>query len=175
MPECSLICHPESVCTAVGSFGVAVHADMNGIGLRYTLAGDLDRLRVPPPGTGERRDGLWRHTCFELFVTMDGAAYHEFNLSPSGAWQAYRFARYREQGGDPPQHAPQIAVSVEPGCLILHAHIPAAALPALDGGRWRAGVCAVIEDAAGVLSYWAVRHAAGKPDFHHRDAFAIAL
>jgi hypothetical protein len=25
------------------------------------------------------------------------------------------------------------------------------------------------------LSYWALRHAAGKPDFHHRDAFAMPL
>jgi hypothetical protein len=33
----------------------------------------------------------------------------------------------------------------------------------------------VIEEIDGALSYWALRHAPGKPDFHHRDAFALEL
>jgi hypothetical protein len=33
----------------------------------------------------------------------------------------------------------------------------------------------VIEAADGSLSYWALRHPPGKPDFHHRDAFALEL
>ncbi|MND06273.1 hypothetical protein D3C83_275510 [compost metagenome] len=37
------------------------------------------------------------------------------------------------------------------------------------------GLAAVIEAADGALSYWALRHAPAKPDFHHRDAFALAL
>jgi hypothetical protein len=32
-----------------------------------------------------------------------------------------------------------------------------------------------VEDRSGSLSYWALRHAAGKPDFHHPDAFALEL
>jgi hypothetical protein len=32
-----------------------------------------------------------------------------------------------------------------------------------------------MEDAGGVLSYWALDHPAGKPDFHHPDAFALQL
>ena len=37
------------------------------------------------------------------------------------------------------------------------------------------GLCAVIEDARGSLSYWALKHPPGKPDFHQRDAFALEL
>ena len=37
------------------------------------------------------------------------------------------------------------------------------------------GLSAVIEEHDGTLSYWALRHAPGKPDFHHRDAFALEL
>jgi hypothetical protein len=37
------------------------------------------------------------------------------------------------------------------------------------------GLCAVIEDEHGRLSYWALRHAPGKPDFHRRDGFALEL
>ena len=36
-------------------------------------------------------------------------------------------------------------------------------------------VSAVIEDDSGALSYWALRHPPGKPDFHHPDAFAMEL
>jgi hypothetical protein len=34
---------------------------------------------------------------------------------------------------------------------------------------------AVVEDAHGRRSYWALRHPAGGPDFHHRDGFALVL
>ena len=37
------------------------------------------------------------------------------------------------------------------------------------------GLSAVIEEQGGVLSYWALRHPPGKPDFHHRDSFAMEL
>jgi hypothetical protein len=33
----------------------------------------------------------------------------------------------------------------------------------------------VIEEKNGALSYWALRHPAGKPDFHRRSAFAMEL
>ena len=39
---------------------------------------------------------------------------------------------------------------------------------------WRVGLSAVVEDAGGV-SYWALTHPAGKPDFHHPDCFALEL
>ena len=32
-----------------------------------------------------------------------------------------------------------------------------------------------IEDEAGALSYWALRHPPGKPDFHHPAGFALEL
>jgi hypothetical protein len=37
------------------------------------------------------------------------------------------------------------------------------------------GLSAVIEDLDGVLSYWALRHPPGKPDFHHPDTFALEI
>jgi hypothetical protein len=41
--------------------------------------------------------------------------------------------------------------------------------------RLRIGLTAVVEDASGALSYWSLRHPAGRPDFHHADAFALRL
>jgi hypothetical protein len=37
------------------------------------------------------------------------------------------------------------------------------------------GLTAVIEDDSGNLSYWALRHAPGNPDFHDPDGFALEL
>jgi hypothetical protein len=34
---------------------------------------------------------------------------------------------------------------------------------------------AVVEDDSGNLSYWALRHAPGKPDFHHPNGFVLEL
>ena len=57
--------------------------------------------------------------------------------------------------------------------LELGAEICQRLLP--HGRPLRLGLSAVVEDAAGKLSYWALRHTPGKPDFHHTDAFALTL
>ena len=36
------------------------------------------------------------------------------------------------------------------------------------------GLCAVLESAEGELSYWALRHSAGGPDFHDASTFALS-
>jgi hypothetical protein len=33
----------------------------------------------------------------------------------------------------------------------------------------------VVEDEHGALSYWALKHAPGKPDFHHPDSLALRV
>ncbi len=43
------------------------------------------------------------------------------------------------------------------------------------GGSLSIGLSAVVEDESGALSHWALRHPPGKPDFHHREAFALEL
>jgi hypothetical protein len=48
--------------------------------------------------------------------------------------------------------------------------------PAFGGpGKWLAAITAVIEEADGTKSYWALNHPPGKPDFHHPDCFALEL
>ena len=36
---------------------------------------------------------------------------------------------------------------------------------------WRLGLSVVVEDTNGGMSYWALAHPPGKPDFHHPDGF----
>lgn len=99
-----------------------------------------------------------------------GEAYGEINLSPSSQWAAYRFSGYR-QGMTPidPLPPPLIEMRLTDRGLVLEATLEA--LP--FDGDWRLGVSAVIEAADGSISYWALAHPEGKPDFHHPDCFAL--
>ena len=40
---------------------------------------------------------------------------------------------------------------------------------------WLGAVSAVIEETDGTRSFWSLAHPPGKPDFHHRDSFALEL
>ena len=170
-----LSCHPGCARGAVRSIRVtARRRDDGALALRYALAADMSRIVVPPAGDGARADGLWRHTCFECFVRGEGAAYLEFNFSPSRAWAAYAFSAYREPAPAPSQFDPRIGVEHAADALELDALVPADRLPRA-GVPLRIGLSAVIEAAGGALSYWALRHAPGKPDFHHPDVFALTV
>ena len=147
--------------------------------MTYAIEGDLARLRVPPPRPPRIARELWRRTCCECFVARAGApGYHEFNFAPSGEWTVYNFAKYREGGEALIDEAlnPRIAVRSAVGELELDASIALGRLsPAHPHVRLALALSAVIEDEEGALSYWALLHPEGKPDFHHPDSFALAL
>ena len=103
----------------------------------------------------------------------DGPGYREFNFSPSGEWAAYAFRGYRDGDELDIELAPEIVLRQTGDRLELDAEICKDLLP--PGRRLRLGLSAVVEDADGVLSYWALRHPARKPDFHYTDAFALQL
>jgi hypothetical protein len=145
---------------------------------QYVLRGEVSRVRVPAAQQvpAARRDGLWKHTCFEAFI-VDPAfpGYHELNFSPSRDWAAYRFSGYRE-GMSPADvtSAPLIDVRRFDDRLELDATLQLLSLQAARS--LKLAVTAVIEDDSGTLSYWALRHAPGdKPDFHHPHGFVLEL
>jgi hypothetical protein len=152
-----LVCHPDTPAP-----GISVRASVSGaLKVSFAFEGEV---KLPTPATPRFVDGLWRHTCFEVFVARPGmAGYQEFNLSPSGEWAAYGFDGYR---------AGMTRLSIVPLIEIdrtLNAVIP------VESGPMLLGLSAVVEEKGGRLSYWALKHAPGKPDFHHRAAFALAL
>jgi len=168
MPTAALERHPDSRCAALRGIEAAVSRGPGGeLKVSYLLQGEIDRLRIPPARAPRVAERLWQHTCCELFVARDGApGYREFNFSPSGEWAAYAFARYRD-GGPVSIADPRIAVKRGAERLELSAAIPA------DSGKLRIGLSVVVEEDE--ISYWALRHPAGQPDFHHPDAFALTL
>ncbi len=175
MAHAILTPHHSTPCPAVHGIAVRLdNVDDGGLRLVYTLAGDLAALRIPELAPPSRQNGLWRHTCFELFISAEGdSAYREFNFSPAGAWACYDFSAYREGGMLAAIPAPSIRCKTTAGHLELTATLSALALP--DGKSFRIGLSAVAETDAGNLSYWALRHPPGKPDFHHTDAFALTF
>jgi hypothetical protein len=174
----ALVPHPDHPARALRRLSVDVTRAPEALAVAYTLEGDLDALRIPAPAAPAIVHGLWEHTCFELFIAADGAAvYHELNLAPSGAWAAFEFRGYRDGGPvEDETLAPRIAVRRGPDRLLLEASVPLARVaPAYAGARLRLALTAVVEDVRGGRSYWALRHPPGRPDFHHRDGFALVL
>ena len=174
----SLSPHPTTPRTAIRELVVDLEQQHDRLLLRYRLAADVGELLLPAPAPSARTDGLWRHTCFEAFIAPAGSSeYWEYNLSPSGAWAAYHFTARRtgmkplEQGA-----APRIAVEAGAAQFTLDATLDLGWLARSRGlAGLRLGLTAVVEDRAQGLSYWALHHAAEKPDFHRADSFVVAL
>jgi hypothetical protein len=174
-----LTAHPSTPNAGVRTLGVQLRAQAPDIlVLQYSLVADMSCVRIPASGAGGRADALWTHTCFEAFMApANSPGYHEFNFSPSLNWAVYHFSAYRE-GMSPTEvgHAPTISVRRGEQGLELQSTLHLKALPELrDAPGLKIALAAVIEDEHGRLSYWGLRHAPGKPDFHHSHGFALEL
>lgn len=142
---------------------------------RFKLTGDpVDIRKIAWPkaiGSPGRRDGLWQTTVFELFLSEPGdASYLEFNFSPSGEWNAYRFSSERSGMQEiaairkNPVHkmrrtAADVVVegSIDRAALGWSGDIELSATSILDFGTHK--------------EYWAITHKGDKPDFHLRSSF----
>jgi hypothetical protein len=179
MVKNSLTCHTESVSTAARTVQAKVEPQPQGaLFLSYELTGDLAQIRIPAPQPPIAADCLWEHTCFEMFVAVEGkTSYHEFNFSPSRQWAAYAFRDYRVPSTWTVKKAPIISFVQTSGHLLLEAVIAAADLPQNNAGKpLQLGLTAVIEENDGSRSYWALHHPeTARPDFHHRAGFILSL
>ena len=175
----TLTCHPQTPTDAVQRITARVRRLPDArLTIGFVLDADLSRLRIPPTGLPCLKGRLWEHTCFEAFIALDGTpAYHEFNFAPSSEWALYAFQSYREIASVPDETAaPEVNVRRRADQLELDAAVRLHSLSVTHPtAALRLALSAVVEDARGSLSYWALRHPAGKPDFHHTDAFALMV
>ncbi|HEX8225446.1 MAG TPA: DOMON-like domain-containing protein [Allosphingosinicella sp.] len=197
----SLQRHPDTPCGPLTGIEVELaRTRPMKLALRYVLLGAAQDVRMKQPDGCA--DPLWMHTCFEAFVRVAGEEeYLEFNLAPTGDWTAWRFRRYREGmeaasglevsilGADQrrrPMERDQRARLKEAGFDTLERFEPSfyslkaevtldPAMSLVLDRPWQLGLSAVIEENNGRISYWALAHPAGKPDFHHPDCFRIEL
>ena len=166
-----LICHPDTPTDAVKSILANVERVLaDRIAITFHLKGDMQRIMQPVLNPNRRKDGLWHHTCFEAFLKAGGAkGYTEYNFATSGEWAAYCFSEYRSGRTDAELKKPDMVVRISRFRMFLVAYLTAD-LPPLS-----LALSAVIEEIDGTKSYWALAHPPGKPDFHHRDCFALEL
>jgi hypothetical protein len=173
-----LSCHPSAPAKSVRALQARFHREANGdLRISYRLSGDLSRIRIAPPDAPTFAADLWRHTCFEAFIAVEGrSAYYEFNFAPSSEWAVYAFTSYR-QGGPLPNETMRPAIVVRSAdenfdldALVHLDHLS----PSIPRAPLRVGLNAVVEAVDG-LSYWALRHSAGKPDFHNAEGFALRI
>jgi hypothetical protein len=161
--------------------GVAVRAGVRRAGaldIVWEISWTSDSaglLRFPASRLPDRRDGLWQHSCVEVFLAPAGhRSYHEWNFAPSGHWAAYTFDDYR--GGMAALEVltpPAVHWQVDDRRLQARVSVP---LPAeWEARALQAGLAVVLEDTSGRMSHWALHHPAERADFHHRDGFILPL
>ena len=160
--------HPEARTVALESIDATVGKEGDTVNFRFLLEG-TERLVLPDPAEPGRDDGLWRTTCFEAFVALDGTAYLEFNFSPSGKWAAYHFDAPRQAMRD--QYS-EIEVRLDGGDNWIAVEAAIRGVTLVSGAALN--LTAVIEE-QGTKSYWAIAHPAGPPDFHDPTCFRARL
>ena len=178
MHRVNLICHPATPCSSVQRIGAHVEDSPRvAVEIEYSLGGDIDKLRIPDESAPRRADNLWQHTCFETFIAAPGnESYLEFNFAPSGEWAFYQFDSYRTGMKAIDALPPIITTTRSANNLTVNVAVDLNSFPDLKNRTdLRLALSAVIEDNNGALSYWALAHPPGKPDFHHRNSFALTL
>ncbi len=174
METFQLVPHPAHPPQAIRAMEAKVIGrDRSWLRLRWRLDGS-GRINVPPFAGKGRADGLWRTTCFELFLQpLGGNAYCEFNMSPSERWNAYDFAGWREGMQERPMpREPECTMRQGSSFAIFDVAIPVAGLPRAECAM---SMTAVIEEEGGTLSYWAMGHGSDMPDFHAPACFGATL
>ena len=178
MQSVTLTPHPSTPCKLIRNFEVRASRLHGVLSLDYAIEGDIGGLYIPSPCPPRHADGLWRHTCFEAFLKGPGlAGYFEFNFAPSTEWAIYRFEAYRE-GMTAVENAgpPAIDLRRDATGFALNARVGLNdSATVLAGTALHLALCAVIEEQGGTLSYWALQHPPGEPDFHHPNSFALRL
>lgn len=127
-----------------------------------------------------RRDYLWQHTCFELFIGIKNkTAYREINLSPAQAWNCYQFEQYREPAQMPPMPAQDIQLlelKAQPqkleAILDLHQFLQT------NECQWDDlvfGLTSVVKLKNNSELYFALSHSTDQPDFHCKRDWTASL
>ncbi|WP_341525844.1 DOMON-like domain-containing protein [Nostoc sp. UHCC 0302] len=154
-----------------------IFRNANQLTISYTLAGDIQEVIIAPPAdTSTRKHELWKDTCFEFFLGIKNSQqYWEFNLSPAGHWNIYRFDSYR-QGMQEETAFIKLPFSVnnQSDCLTLALNVDLNKIVSADQPL-EVAITTVIKYRDGEVSYWALTHKGAEADFHLRDSFTVRI
>ena len=167
--------------TSKFTLDATIQRQRNKIEITYAVHGGIQALALPSSfarldSDGFRKDLIWHHTCFEVFLGISGSPeYYEFNFGPNGDWALYHFDRIREgmKNSDAFQ-APRLNCVAEANRLLLTAELISVA-PALVGGSFDANLTAILELKSGRKLYWALEHPDSRPNFHHPTGYVVRI
>jgi hypothetical protein len=164
-----LVLHPDCAPGLIQSVAAEIVPTTDGYRATFVARGDVAKIVVPAAAAPGRHDNLWQTTCFEVFWSLGGTGYREFNLSPSSRWACYDFDAHR-QGMRNASAEVEIDVVIGEGELRLTADIRSTfPLPA------KVALNAIIAEEDGMNRYWALAFRAGVPDFHASECRALEL
>ncbi|MEM7553830.1 MAG: DOMON-like domain-containing protein [Cyanobacteria bacterium P01_A01_bin.84] len=155
----------------------AIARDHNLLDINYLLQGDLTKIEIPKVAEIlTRKNELWETTCFEFFLGIKNSLrYWEFNLSPAGHWNIYKFNGYR-QGMQEETKITSLPFKVENqlDTFSLKLQLDLDKLVPIKQ-RLNIAISAVVKDKNKNISYWALKHCGEVADFHLRDSFTIEV
>ncbi len=158
----------------VGLSGYVARED-NCLKLRFELHDPRALVAISPPAIPARTFGLWDATCFEFFVGTLSKRYWEFNLSPAGHWNSYRFEGYRQGMADELAFN-QLPFTITQNVSILTLDLSFDLNPLVPEDQpLDLAITTVLQLKSGSISYWALTHCADQADFHRRGSFTIKL
>ncbi len=148
----------------------------NTLTVCYELLGSVGVVIPTLADTPTRKNELWKETCFEFFLGVENfPGYWEFNLSPAGHWNVYRFAAYR-QGMQAETAFPSLPFSVQTQLESLQLVLDLDLDKIVQTEQaLRIGISAVIKHKDDEVTYWALTHLGPQADFHQQDSLIIAL
>ncbi len=149
--------------------------DFSKLSLIYKLRDELNEVE-PLPSTSEssdviheRKDELWKSTCFEMFLNPVGhKQYYEFNFSPEGAWNCYHFAGYRF----PQPPVPAVQFEIE-RFAATNKQLEIRLINKSTFRQFNVGLTAVVKNKNNQVTYFSLKHENSKPDFHVADTFIL--
>ena len=167
-----LLRHPMSEGRAIRRVSVSLWRSPHQQRLRYTLHGRVARLALPTTPLDEER--LWEHTCAEMFVAdvETPNAYTEWNFSPTGQNARFRFTAYRQRSESGVGDAVTVVSERSSGAFTLKA---TGDFDLSSGEHGSLALSVIAREREGAVSFWALGHPAGRPDFHHPVGFQIRL
>ncbi len=157
-------------------FNARIIQDQQQLKINYQLQGDLAQLFLPTSTEQpQRKNDLWQTTCFEFFLAVFNAPeYWEFNLAPTGDWNAYSFRDYRRNMSEAKNFKtlPLKILKRDSSSYELQTEIN---LQSIITGNisLEISLTTVIADKNHNLSYWAINHPGTQADFHRRDSFIL--
>lgn len=178
MTRCYPLIHFRSEQNAVEtsySANACAFRQKNILTIQFHINDPLQEIDWPKKNRIERQDYLWENTCFEAFIsTPNQSNYFELNLSPSLAWNLYRFTDYRTPNDMPPIRVAEPALlKFEINDRLITVDIDLNALKIADQ-EITLGLTAVIKTAESI-DYLSIHHPKSEADFHDSMGWTIRL